>query len=227
VVALGGAFLIGCGSVPKSVKGLIEVQDKYTQKAAQGSAKWTAEVKDQVAILQKSVEELDATMQSVQTEEAKYALLFSSPQNLQSKSGIDSTAAAYMVGKLYLTTQDGFSSAVKDQFAASEKTLVDLSAKIAESWKQIQTVQKKVSDYSKTSEIAAIDVEFLSAVVGRIPGSRDKIDALLARTKELDELLDSAAFVRIDDGGSVARGGSAMKDLIVILEQLNSKAKGK
>jgi len=219
------SMMLACASVPKSVKDLAQFQSQKTNDTATNADQFIQAGAGVAGLVDQTVSQIDRSMQGIQVEEAKFALTFSSPQNLESKTGIDATAAAYMIGKLYLADQEGLAGAVKDQFTASTSTLTILADKIKASWKNIQAVQKTIDEYSQKSSIAAIDPNFLAALGGEIPGGDAKFDDLLTTTKDLKQRLDQASALGLGKSQGVERARSTMGDLVDLLEAV-SKNKG-
>ena len=73
------------------------------------------------------------------------------------------------------------------------------------------------------------DADFVSAVAGQIPGARDDIDRLLAKTKAVSQRLDDAASRNLDidkvRGGTQVR--ATLTDVIELLQRVSDKDKGK
>jgi hypothetical protein len=208
-----------------SVRDLADVENQKVTSASQASAGLATSTSARVKALQQAVDGLDASMQELQTEEAKYALVFSANRDLETRRGIDATAVAYMLGKIYLTDQDGLSAAVKDQFAASEAALTQLAAQVADSWKQIATLQGQIDAYAHKTAFAAVDANFVAALAGQVPGAQDDIDSVLAKAKQLNQRLDDAASMGIDisktQGGGEIR--ASLTDVIGLLQQVSDK----
>ena len=214
------ASVLGCTSVPKSVKSLIDVEAKTAAAAKSAAGRLQGVVQSQATDFDAAFNQLDLSMQSVQTEEAKYAFVFSSNQNLDTKTRIDAAAAAYLIAKIYLTQQDGLSSEVKTQYATSKGALVELSKELEASWTHIARLQQQLKDYSERSAIANVDEEFAEALAGRIPGANDKLDEILAQSKKLKQALDQGATLHLDQLRGVGQVQTATGDLIQLLEKL-------
>jgi len=220
-VALGLA-LNACASVPPAVKGLVKLQTDKADQTVKDSDKLTSDAQAKAAAFASAVTALDEAMQAVQAEEAKYALLFSANQNLDTKSGVDATAAAYLVAEIYLAEQAGLSSEVKQQFNDSEAALQEIAKSWKTSWLDIQKTQKLLHDYAEGSAIKAIDEEFIKAVADQVPGSSERLDAVLSRMKELRKALDQASNSGLGKVRAVGQVRSATGELVDLLDAVST-----
>jgi len=219
-----GLALNACASVPKPVKSLIQLQSDKADQTVKDADKLLEDAKAKTEAFNSAVAALDEAMQAVQAEEAKYALVFGANQTLESKSGVDATAVAYLIAQIYLAEQAGLSGNVKQQFAESGAALQEIATSWKASWVGIQKSQKLLHDYSEKSSVSAIDAEFVGAVAGQVPGSSERLDAVLARLKDLKKALDQASDSALGKGKAVAQTRSATGELVDLLDAI-SKSK--
>lgn len=225
LVLTAGLALNACASVPAPVKSLVQLQSDKADQTLKDADKLLEDAKAKAEAFNSALTALDEAMQAVQAEEAKYALVFSANQNLESKSGVDATAAAYLIAQIYLAEQAGLSGNVKQQFADSGAALQELAANWKASWVGIQKSQKLLHEYSEKSSVSAIDAEFVGAVAGQVPGSSERLDAVLSRLKELKKALDQASDSALGKGKAVAQTRSATGELVDLLDAIGkSKA---
>jgi len=219
----------GCASVPPSVKDLSGVERQKGEAAAKAATALSTSTKIRIQQLEQSIDALDASMQALQAEEAKYTLVFSATRDIEARKGIDATAVAYMMGKVYLADYQGLEAAVKDQLTQSENALSELSPKIVVSWKQIAALQGQIDAYANKTAFAAVDENFVAALAGQIPGASDKLADLLEKAKEINQRLDDAASLNLDieklRGGTRVR--ATLTDIIDLLQKVSDKDKGK
>ena len=227
VLTLAWGGLTACASVPPAVKDLVKMQADKTAQTVNDAANLATDTDKKVKAFQDSLEQLDLALQAVQAEEAKYALVFSSNQNLETKSGVDATAAAYRVAEIYLDDQAGLAGSVKDQFSASEVALQELAKDWTASWLKIQATQKIISDYSEKSAVAAIDPNFVAAVAAEAPGGAERLDSLLSSMKDLKQAIDRASSAGLGKVKAVGKARSVTGDLVDLLEAINKSKPAK
>ncbi|HYQ44456.1 MAG TPA: hypothetical protein VER11_20880 [Polyangiaceae bacterium] len=219
-----GLALNACASVSSPVKNLVQLQADKADQTVKDADKLLDDAKAKAEAFNDALTALDEAMQAVQAEEAKYALVFSANQNLESKSGVDATAAAYLIAQIYLAEQAGLSGNVKQQFSESGSALQEIARNWKASWLGIQKTQKLLHDYSEKSAVSAIDADFVAAVASQVPGSNERVDAILSRMKELRKVLDQASDSALGKGKAVAQTRSATGELVDLLDAI-SKSK--
>ncbi len=219
------AMTTGCSAVHSgSVKRLIAIEGEKLKEAATQAESFSAEdAQKQVRTFQKSVDDLDRAMTNLQAEEAKYGLVLASFQNVATKTGTDAAAFSYFAGRIYLTDQDGLSGEVKKQFADAEGALTSLSQQLVESWKQMLALHQKLADYANRSALASVDDAFVKAVVEQVPGASENVDAVLTRTKELNDRLEQASALGFGKVEGVVQVRSAVGDLIDLLDRVKKR----
>jgi len=222
LVIVGVAIGIqGCSSIHSaSVQSLIDRESEKIKQATEKSKDFATQTEERKKDYQQAISDLDQSAQILHTQEALFSLIFSSHQNVESKSGIDALAVAYLAGVLYLDDQAGLDKAVKDQFAADFAALTDLSKKIADSWNSIGQLQAKVQSYSKQSAIASVDPEFVAALLKQGKVDTSEIDRVLSRSKQLNDGLQQLGKIKALNGSALERGQQSTTDLIDLLNNV-------
>ena len=213
--------LVACASVPRAVKGLATMQAETTRQTLKNADLLVSDTEAKVKAFEASLKQLDLGMQAIQAEEAKYALVFSANQNLESKSDVDATAAAYMVTEIYLANQAGLSAGVKEQFAASEAALQTLAKDWKASWQGIQQAQKIIGDYAAGSAVSDIDANFVAAVAREVPGGNERLDTLLNKMTALKQSLDAASAAGLGNVKAVSQARSVTAELVDLFEAVH------
>ena len=90
------AALGGCASIHSdAVRGLIDIESKKIQEASDKSKDFVTQTDERSNDYQSGLAALDESAKQIHMQEALWSLVFSSNQNVESKSGIDALAVAY------------------------------------------------------------------------------------------------------------------------------------
>lgn len=215
------AALGGCASIHSdAVRGLIDIESKKIHEASDKSKDFVTQTDERNNDYQSGLAALDESAKQIHMQEALWSLLFSSNQNVESKSGIDALAVAYLGGVIYLDGRAGLDQAVKDQFAADFAALSDLSKKISDSWSSLADLQAKVRDYSKQSAIASVDPQFVSALLKQGKVDTAEIDKVLSRSKQFNEGLQAFTKTGLLHGTVLSREQQGVGDFINLLNNV-------
>jgi hypothetical protein len=217
-VAIGTA---GCASIhSSSVRDLIDKESEKIGQATANAKDFVKQTDDRNKSYQAAVSALDKSAQALHTNEALFSLIFSSSQNVESKSGIDALAVAYLAGVLYLSDQAGLDKAVKDQFTADFGALSDLSKKIHASWESIGELQTKVQTYSRQTGIASVDPDLVAALLKQAKVDTSEIDAVLSRSKQLNDGLQGLTKNGVLGSGALEREQQSITDFVDLLNKV-------
>src|ERR1041385_5091994 len=171
---------MGCSSVhSKAVRNLIGTEGAKLEIANQTATDFISATKARTGDMKHAVDDLNDAIKQQNTSEMVHALIFSSNQNISSKSNVDAHAVTYLLGKLYLTEQAGLQQEVNAQFQADITALQQQAVRIQQSWASLQSLHQKVKDFANKSALASVDADFLAALAGEIPGASSDLETVL------------------------------------------------
>lgn len=216
-------LLCGCASIQSgAVRNLVTIQSEHVKGANDYAATLVTQTNERTDAYRKAVADLNAAFQNVQQNEAKQALIFSSNQNISTKSGVDAEAAAYMVGALYFADYAGLQTDVKAQFEADFKALETLSRKNRESWASLLKLQTELDKYSKQTGLANVDASFVSALLEQTHIDMEDIDRAIKASKQVNSVLSRAAQLKPLQGQGLERDQATVNDLIDLLGRIKA-----
>jgi hypothetical protein len=219
IVAL--ALTTGCASIQsEAVRDLITTQGKHISAAKGEASAFVDETRKRTASYRNSLASMDEAFKAVQANEARQALIFSSNQNVSTKTGVDANAAAYMIAALYFADYAGLQKEVKDQFEVDFKALEDLSGRIRGSWTSLEKLHAEIEKYSKQSAIASVDPAFISALLQQTRIDSQDIDRVINASKHVNDVLSKASQIRVTQGQTLDRSEKTLNDLIDLLDRV-------
>src|SRR6266700_3680894 len=140
---------LGCSSIhSKSVRSLITIETAKIEAANQSAASFIKSRQARAQAMTNSLTSLEAAMKGQNTSEMVHALVFSSNQNIASKTGTDAHAVTYLIGKLYLDEQVGLQKEINDQFLADIAAMEQQAVLIQNSWASLKDLNAKVEAFS-------------------------------------------------------------------------------
>ena len=222
-------FLIataGCSSIHSSaVRSLIAKEGEKLADATKAADGFISVVKSKSDGMTNALASLSQAMKQQNTSEMVHALVFAANQNLASKQGVDAHAAAYMIGKLYLSEQAGLNKAVSDQFLADITALQQQAEKIRQSWIALTNLHQKITNFAARSSLASVDPDFIAALAGEIPGASSELDTVLKDSQQVNDGLKAAlSFGPLKQSG-VQLPQLQMDDLLNLLERVKASPK--
>jgi len=203
-----------------AVRELIALEGQKITGATTEMKNFRAETDKRVKALQAAQADLDTALKQQQASEHVHALIFSSNQNLSTKSGVDAHAVTYMIGQIYLSEHIGLEKKVRDQFEEDYRTLTTLADRLDASWQSIQKLHGEVEAFAKKSALASVDVELLKAVADQVPGASQQIDAALKQARKVNEILDKVLSGRVLGGEKAEQVRSVTHDLLDLMERV-------
>src|SRR5262245_57051376 len=203
-----------------AVRQLIAVEGEKIDGATAETKKFRDATKQRVDALKTAQANLDKSLKQLQASEHVHALIFSSNQNLTTKSGIDAHAVTYMIGQIYLSDHIGLEKKVRDQFEEDYRTLTTLADHLDTSWQSIQKLHEEVEAFAKKSALASVDAALLKAVAEQVPGASQQLDAALKQARKVNEILDRALGARSLGGERGEQVRSVTQDLIDLMERM-------
>lgn len=203
-----------------SVRELIALEGQKINGATAEMKTFRAATEQRVKDLKKAQADLDRALKQQQASEHVHALIFSSNQNLTTKSGIDAHAVTYMIGQIYLSDHIGLEKKVLDQFEADYRTLTTLADRLDTSWQSIQKLHEELEAFAKKSALASVDAALLKAVAEQVPGASQQLDAALKQARKVNEILDKALGAQSLGGEKGEQVRSVTQDLIDLMERV-------
>lgn len=180
-----------------AVRELIQLEGEKIRTARQNARNFTnSGAANFIKAHKDALTALTSSFQGQQQEAQKHALVFSTGQNLATKTGTGAYATAYLVGELYMTKQVGLEKTVLDQFDADFKALEQVTKQIESSWATLENLHAQVEAYAQKSVFASVDPQFVAAVVGEIPNGSQEIDTVIASSKKVNDLLRNVGLER-------------------------------
>jgi len=223
-LALAAAALMttaACSAVHSdAVRQLIAVEGEKIDGATAETKKFRDATKQRVDALKTAQANLDKSLKQLQASEHVHALIFSSNQNLTTKSGVDAHAVTYMIGQIYLSEHIGLETKVADQFDEDYRTLETLAARLDTSWQSIKKLHDEVDAFAKKSALASVDAALVKAAAEQVPGASAQLDNALKQARRFNEALDKALSARVLGGDAGQRARSVSQDLIDLLERV-------
>jgi hypothetical protein len=222
IIVSTGVALSGCSAIhSKGVRSLIakegdkirEARKNFDEKVAQGTA-------DRILVTEKGIQALGKSLEALRANEAVHSFVFSSYQNVSTKTGVDAQAVAYLIGTLYLAEYDGIEKKVLDQFKEDFAAMQQVKSQLSDSWKSLEVLHKRVQDYAGKSVFASIDPELVEAIAQEVPGGSRSIDVVLRHSEQVNAALEEILGMGVVRGGAVERGRSVTADLLDLLERV-------
>lgn len=202
------------------VRELITLEGEKITGATAAMKGFRTETDERVKALKKAQADLDLALKQQQASEHVHALIFSSNQNLSTKSGVDAHAVAYMIGQIYLSEHIGLEQKVRDQFETDYGTLAALADRLDTSWQSIKQLHDQVDAFAKKSALASVDAAFVKAVADQVPGANPQIDAALKQARRVNDVLDKALSGRTLGGETGQQVRSVTQDLLDLLQRV-------
>jgi len=210
----------GCTSIHSgAVRDLIAIQGNKIDAATEGSKRVQAATRSRIDALKQARADLDTAMRQQQASQHVHALVFSSSQNVGSKTGIDALAVAYLVGEIYLVDVGGLEEKAAAQFDQDLDALADVAARLDTSWGALKKTQDSLSAYAAKSGLASVDAALVAAVIEQTPGTSEKADTALRAARKLNDALDQIGSVPFLRSGALGQGRAVTTDLIDLLER--------
>jgi hypothetical protein len=203
-----------------AVRELITLEGQKITGATTEMKKFRAETDERVKALRAAQASLDTALRQQQASEHVHALIFSSNQNLSTKSGVDAHAVTYMIGQIYLSEHIGLEKKVRDQFEEDYRTLTTLTERLATSWQSIQKLHGEVEAFAKKSALASVDAGLLKAVAEQAPGASQQLDAALKQARRVNDVVDKVIGGRVRGGETAQQVRSVTQDLIDLVERV-------
>jgi hypothetical protein len=203
-----------------AVRELIALEGQKITGATTEMKSFRAETDRRVKALQEAQANLDTAFKQQQASEHVHALIFSSNQNLSTKSGVDAHAVTYMIGQIYLSEHIGLEKKVRDQFDEDYRTLTTLAERLDTSWRSIQMLHGEVEAFAKKTALASVDAALLKAVAEQAPGASQQLDAALKQARKVNEVLDKVLGSRVLGGEKAEQVRSVTQDLIDLVERV-------
>jgi hypothetical protein len=217
---------LGCSSIhSRAVRSLIAKEGEKLASANQAADGFVSSTKSKTEAMNNALASLNEAMKQQNTSELVHALVFSANQNLASKQGVDAHAAAYLIGKLYLSEQAGLEKAINDQFLADMGALQEQAEKIRRSWIALTNLHQKVADFAAKSALASVDPDLVSALAGEIPGASSELESVLKDSQQVNEALKAALSFGPLKASSAPLPQAQMNDLLDLLERIKASSK--
>jgi len=219
-------LVCGCSSIhSKAVRKLIQEEAKKIVHANEAATNFIGSANERAGKMKVSVADLNNGMTVENTSDMTHALLFSSNQNVDTKSNVDAYAVAYLVGKLYLTQQAGLQQEVNDQFKADIDAIQKQAQQIQQSWSGIKVLHAKVQAFANKSAFASIDADFLAALAGEIPGASAEVETVLKDSEKLNDALKTATKFGPLNGTALQQSQGQLTEFIDLLDRVKSASK--
>jgi hypothetical protein len=213
--------LLGCSSIQSdTVRTLIEVEAQKISEAKKNSAAFVEATDKAVDTWQNSVKELSKSFQNQRTVDSKHSKVFSSNQNIETKTGVDAHAATYLIGQLYLTDRMGLEQAVLDQFAEDHRALKKLAQQVNDSWTALEKTQKEIAAFSQRTFITTVDANLVRALVMEVGEDSEAIDKILTRSKQVNDAIKKASGLGLLEGSLAGRTQLVSEDVVNLLERV-------
>lgn len=214
----------GCQAIQSSaVQKLIDQEGVKIKEANANIETIDNDTQTRVKKLSSAVTALDDAMVNLRKIEAEHALVFSSHQNVTTKTGADAHTVGYLIGIIFLAEESGLDAQTKQQFAEDQDALTSTAAALKTSWAQIEKSHGQIADYSKKTIFASVDPILIGEVASEIPGASDKLATVLANGKKVNDALKTAASVSPIGGSQISGAQSAVEDVIDVLTKAAAK----
>ena len=216
----------GCSSIHSSaVRSLITKEGEKLASANKATDTFISATKSKTEAMTNALNSLNEAMKEQNTSEMVHALVFSANQNLASKQGVDAHAAAYVLGKLYLSEQAGLEDAVNTQFLTDITTLQQQAEKIRQSWLALKNLHQKVADFAAKSSLASVDPDFIAALANEIPGASAELDTVLKDSQQVNDALKKALSFGALKPSDLPLPQAQFNDLLDLLEKVKASPK--
>ncbi|MGH7232557.1 MAG: hypothetical protein ACREJU_14545 [Nitrospiraceae bacterium] len=222
IIVLTGVALSGCSAIhSKSVRNLIakeggkirEARKNFDEKVAQGTA-------DRIIMTDKGIQSLSKSLETLRANEAAHSFIFSSYQNVSTKTGVDAQAVAYLIGTIYMAEHEGLEKKVLNQFKEDFAAMHQAKSQLSDSWKSLEVLHKRVQDYANKSVFASVDPELVDAIAQEVPGGSRSIDVVLRHSEQVNAALEEILGLGVVRSGAFERGRSVTTDLLDLLERV-------
>ena len=214
---------LGCTSISsQAVHTLIGIETEKISQASTNAEEFVKSTDLAINAWKESVESLNAALQNQKKVESVHSLIFSSNQNLATKTGVDAQAAGYLIGQLYLAERMGFEQAVLDQFNEDFAALKKLAMQINNSWKALQITHKEVNAFSERSFWATMDASLMRSLIVEFGGDTEEIDLVLTRSRQVNATLKKASNLGLMGGQDSRRLQTGMGDIVDVLERIKN-----
>ena len=211
----------GCSSIhSKPVRGLIELESRKMNSAADMARQFSDETATRIEFLKEAEASLSEAMSLVRAAEQMHALVFSANQNLASKEGADAQAAAYVIASAYLARQAGLEAKVREQFAQDYAALQAQAQRIEQSWRSLQSLHQQLQGYANQSGLGAVDGALIAALVEQTPRGGDYVETVIENSRKLNETLERAMGAIPLESSFVEQSQAYLTELLNLLERV-------
>jgi hypothetical protein len=211
----------GCHSIHSSaVRDLIQLEGTKIDAAQTNIDLFQKETEARIKFLEQARSSLHESFKSLQIQETKHRFVLASFRNVTNKKGDAATAAAYLVGLLYMADAQGLEKAVWDQFEEDFCGLRDTANALNDSWKHTATLHAQLQRFAKQSALASVDPEFVESILSQAPGRSEQIMGILNHSRTVNDALEEVAGARILPVGGLARTQRFTADLVELLDRL-------
>jgi hypothetical protein len=221
-IVFAALALSGCTAVHSdSVRSLLakegdkikEARRNFDEKVAQGT-------EDRIILTEKGLLSLGKSLAVVRGNEAAHAFIFSSYQNVATKTGVDAQAVAYLIAKASWADQEGLEKQVVDQFKVDFAAIRQVKSQLSDSWKSLEILHKRVQDHANKSVFASVDPEVIDAAMQEVPAASRAIDATLRHSQQVNAALEELLGMGVIKSGALERSRSVTTDLVDLLERV-------
>ena len=222
MIVITGLGLAGCSAIhSKSVRNLIakegdkirEARKNFDEKVAQGS-------EDRVILTEKGLQSLSKSFETLRANEAVHSFIFTSYQNVSSKTGADAQAVAYLIGTIHMAEYEGLEKRVLDQFREDFAAMSQVKSRLSDSWKSLEILHKRVQDYANKSVFASVDPELVEAVAQEVPRGSTSVDVVLRHSEQVNAALEEILGMGVVRSSALVRGRAVSTDLLDLLERV-------
>ena len=226
VLGLGFILMsaLGCHSIHSdAVRDLIHLEGTKIDAAQTNIDLFQKETEARIKFLEQARSSLHESFKLLQMQDAKHQFILSSYRNIATKKGEAAYSAAYLVGQIYMADYQGLEKAVWDQFEEDFCGLRDTANALNDSWKQAGTLHAQLKRYANKSALAAMDPEFVSALIEQAPGQSDRIMEIVNHSRTVNDALEEVTGSGIIRMRAMERAHTFTADLVDLLDKLKKE----